>query len=275
MNIQNTYNVKIWHISDTHGLTHHIGPQLVHCIKALGCSKNILIHSGDATNNGTEQELYALNKTFGDIRREVPEIAIIFVIGNHDLYSGLAYTYIAKIVSNATVLLNSTAKIHGITIHGIPWLSNHHWDYKFKRGETHANKGTNLDCFAVPRHVDVLVTHGPPYGILDEANGHKHNHKGSKALRRAVERQKPSLHLFGHIHEQNTRGNVGQVDPSGFTHNEGGIRRLGYAYFVNSAMAGRWDRRHALLNDFHLIDVTPGRHGWKFNPYPIWVCAQQ
>ena len=47
--------------------------------------------------------------------------------------------------------------------------------------------------------IDVMLTHGPPMGILDETS--REEHVGCKHLRRAVERCKPQLHAFGHIHE--------------------------------------------------------------------------
>jgi Icc-related predicted phosphoesterase len=44
----------------------------------------------------------------------------------------------------------------------------------------------------------ILVTHGPPLGTLDTVfDG---SHVGSKALRDFIERTRPKLHLFGHIH---------------------------------------------------------------------------
>lgn len=45
----------------------------------------------------------------------------------------------------------------------------------------------------------VLITHGPPEGVLDLIN--EGEHVGSKALRGMVERRPPRLHLFGHIHQ--------------------------------------------------------------------------
>ena len=46
----------------------------------------------------------------------------------------------------------------------------------------------------MPTEVDVLITHGPPKGILDNGNG-------SVALREAIEMRKIRKHIFGHIHE--------------------------------------------------------------------------
>ncbi|KAE8374028.1 hypothetical protein BDV26DRAFT_284604 [Aspergillus bertholletiae] len=48
--------------------------------------------------------------------------------------------------------------------------------------------------------VDIMLTHGPPYGILDQVVG-SHASVGCEHLFRAVERAKPRLHVFGHIHE--------------------------------------------------------------------------
>ena len=44
-----------------------------------------------------------------------------------------------------------------------------------------------------------MLTHGPPHGILDEI--FPGENVGCENLRRAVERCKPRIHAFGHIHE--------------------------------------------------------------------------
>ena len=51
---------------------------------------------------------------------------------------------------------------------------------------------------AMPGEVDVLVTHGPPWGTLDP--GWKTAHAGSKALAEAVSVRKVQHHVFGHLH---------------------------------------------------------------------------
>jgi Icc-related predicted phosphoesterase len=51
----------------------------------------------------------------------------------------------------------------------------------------------------IPDSLDVLITHGPPFGILDQtAPGEMH--LGCKELLMAVEMKRPRVHLFGHIH---------------------------------------------------------------------------
>lgn len=48
--------------------------------------------------------------------------------------------------------------------------------------------------------VDILMTHGPPKGILD---GCPQGNVGCRNLLRALRRAKPLMHCFGHIHEGN------------------------------------------------------------------------
>ncbi len=54
------------------------------------------------------------------------------------------------------------------------------------------------DLARLERKIDsdtILITHGPPRGILDDQN------YGSNALRNLVDKNPPRLHLFGHIHQ--------------------------------------------------------------------------
>ena len=50
-----------------------------------------------------------------------------------------------------------------------------------------------------PDDIDILVTHGPPFGLLDVVEGETKN-LGCVHLRNYVERVKPKLACFGHIH---------------------------------------------------------------------------
>lgn len=59
---------------------------------------------------------------------------------------------------------------------------------------------------------DVLISHGPPMGILD-INMH-HKTCGSPAMLEAVIRLKPKIHCYGHIH--NRGGQVMKSDDTIF-----------------------------------------------------------
>ncbi len=63
----------------------------------------------------------------------------------------------------------------------------------FEKPETEQEK----DFASLEKLIDdntILVTHGPPYGVMD------YNY-GSKALKDLINRKTPRYHLFGHIHQ--------------------------------------------------------------------------
>ncbi|PLB55224.1 40S ribosomal protein S8e [Aspergillus steynii IBT 23096] len=76
------------------------------------------------------------------------------------------------------------------------------WAFAYERGEDRydAAKGARNPVPTFPPGVDVMLTHGPPYGILDQVVP-GHESVGCEHLYRAAERAKPRLHVFGHIHE--------------------------------------------------------------------------
>ncbi len=53
----------------------------------------------------------------------------------------------------------------------------------------------------IPEGTDILITHGPPYGILDKTFDKLS--VGCQDLLDAVIKIKPKYHIFGHIHESN------------------------------------------------------------------------
>ena len=79
------------------------------------------------------------------------------------------------------------------------------WGFAYERDEDRFNPAqhgaSQQPSHPVPDHgeVDVMITHGPPAGILDETK--QSINVGCKHLFDAVERCKPRLHAFGHIHE--------------------------------------------------------------------------
>ncbi|KAF2161655.1 hypothetical protein M409DRAFT_59036 [Zasmidium cellare ATCC 36951] len=56
----------------------------------------------------------------------------------------------------------------------------------------------NSDRWSIPENVDIVMTHGPPHGILDFGHGQNF---GCESLLKAVARARPLMHCFGHIHE--------------------------------------------------------------------------
>lgn len=97
--------------------------------------------------------------------------------------------------------------------------------------------------------IDIMITHGPPLGILDRTS--RGEDVGCKHLRRAVERCKPRLHVFGHIHEaaggvrmdwSGTKEEIGQSghkevrDQMGTYYDASNLRSGEQTLFVNASI---------------------------------------
>ena len=154
--------MKILHLSDTHGL--HLR------IKEMP-ETDVIVHSGDISNNGTEEEVL----DFLNWYIELPYPHKIFVTGNHDLCLWDAEG-IEDLPSNLHFLQDSGVEIDGVRFYGIAY--NH--------PET-----------LIPYDTDIVVTHEPPVMILDESVG---VHWGNAPLRNRIMEIKPRYHLFGHSH---------------------------------------------------------------------------
>ncbi|MGV3656308.1 MAG: metallophosphatase domain-containing protein [Chitinophagaceae bacterium] len=166
-----------------------------HCRhKSLKLPKgDVLLHAGDVTYKGERWEVMDFLDWFGKQNYTYK----IFIAGNHDFYfEKISSAAMQAVLPKEVIYLNDS----GITINNInvwgtpvtPWYYN--WAFNRPRG-TAINRHWQL----IPADTDVLITHGPPYGLLDTViNG---RNTGDKDLRKRVEALKPKVHLFGHIHE--------------------------------------------------------------------------
>ncbi len=175
--------MRIVCISDTH-LAHQEGD--------LGIPDgDLLIHAGDGTFEGTLAEVADFLKWLAGLRHPHK----VLIAGNHDWLFQKDPALARSIVpAGITYLEDSGVEIGGLRIYGSPWQPEFlRWAFNLPRGPRLREKWSRI-----PRDVDVLVTHGPPAGILDLTPDGEH--VGCADLRRAVERVKPRLHVFGHIH---------------------------------------------------------------------------
>ena len=154
--------MRILHLSDTHGLHHQI-----HDLPEA----NVIVHSGDISNNGTEDEVL----DFLNWYIELPYPHKIFVTGNHDLCLWDAEG-IENLPENVYFLQDCGIEIDGVKFFGLAY--NHQEDM-------------------IPDNTDVVITHEPPVMILDRSAG---THWGNAPLRNRIMEVKPRYHLFGHSH---------------------------------------------------------------------------
>jgi Icc-related predicted phosphoesterase len=154
---------------------------------------DVLIHAGDVCNRGTAAEALDFMNWFSNQNYAYK----IFIAGNHDFY--FEKEPIAAIQSllpeNVFYLNDSGITIEGISFWGSPITPEfHNMAFNRKRGIDIA-KHWDL----IPPDTDVLITHGPAYGILDKT--FQNWYVGCTDLLARIEEIKPQYHIFGHIHE--------------------------------------------------------------------------
>lgn len=175
-------------ISDTHGS--HWGIK----VPEADC----LIHAGDFSSHGRLPDTLDFLKWFNTH----PHPHKIFIAGNHDWLPekdpGLFQTLL-KQYPELTYLQDTSVVLDGLKVYGSPIQPTfYNWAFNRDRGEE-----IKRYWDMIPENTDVLITHGPPHGICDEAYRVGFNiteHVGCKDLFDATLRIAPKLHLFGHIH---------------------------------------------------------------------------
>ena len=191
--------LKIWHISDTHGY---------HNLLDIPKNIDIVIHSGDATNQinpaFNNNEMLDFIDWYSNL--DIP--VKIFVAGNHD--TSIEKRLITKSdfkKAGIIYLENETIKLYGLKIFGSP-NTLQYGKWSFMRSETSLSRlWENIDI-----DTDIIITHSPPYSILDLA--YRDNKKsvemtGSKSLIKKVLKINPKFHLFGHLHNNDRLFNFG------------------------------------------------------------------
>ncbi|MBI3568129.1 MAG: metallophosphatase domain-containing protein [Gemmatimonadetes bacterium] len=173
-------------LSDTHGLHDAIGTVP---------DGDVLIHAGDMTGRGTLEELAVFLAWF----QAQPHRAKLLIAGNHDwAFERQAAVAEALVPQGITYLRDAGVSLHGVTFWGSPWQPwFFDWAFNLHRGAEIAAKWA-----LIPDDVKVLITHGPPHGILDAVMRPPGKHEGCEALReRLGALPQLQVHAFGHIHE--------------------------------------------------------------------------
>jgi Icc-related predicted phosphoesterase len=179
--------MRIVCLSDTHNCNEQI----------IVPDGDILIHAGDATVSGNFFEVRDFCQWF----RKLPHKYKIFIAGNHDWLFERDNNFARSLVRDFIYLQDSAAEIEGLKIYGSPWQPRFFdWAFNLNRGIELAEKWKLISL-----DTDILITHGPPHGILDEVpRKFWVENTGCEELRKRVETLaefgKLKLHIFGHIH---------------------------------------------------------------------------
>lgn len=209
-------------ISDTHNNHNKI--------KDIG-QGDLIIHAGDFSSRGYKWESEQFIKWYS----KLPYSAKVLICGNHELGIENDYEYrFQQMCKEAGIIyLNDSSvelqflpgkvfvdenipdlakvKIHGSPI--TPWFFDWAWNRSIRddglvqdlrSGKTKSVLPIKPHWDLIPEGTNILVTHGPPHGILDELchvdGTPKGQFVGCPHLRDRIKEIKPDLHIFGHIH---------------------------------------------------------------------------
>ena len=181
--------MDIIHISDTHGYT----------VKIPKC--DVLIHSGDFGGRTSLEELKLFLNWFSNQLANLK----IFIGGNHDIVLEKNPIDSLKLIQSyknkgIIYLKDESYKYKNIIFYGSPYSPSFYrklWVFNADRGDEITEIWKKI-----PDNVDILITHTPPYKILDYVPEENKN-VGCKDLLNIIKSKLKNLklHCFGHIHE--------------------------------------------------------------------------
>ncbi|MEM1122625.1 MAG: metallophosphatase domain-containing protein [Bacteroidota bacterium] len=191
--------MKFVAISDTHGMHQQV----------LLPKGDVLLHSGDVSNIGRLNGVVDFLQWFSKQDFEYK----VFIAGNHDFYFERAseQDVLELIPDNVIYLNDSGVTINGINIWGSP-MSPRFGNWAFNR-----DRGEDIDQHwqLIPENTDILLTHGPPHGILDLT--YSNLNVGCEMLLERLRTVQPKYSIFGHIHEaagQMRKNNIHYINAS-------------------------------------------------------------
>lgn len=226
--------MKIVCISDTHYTDKHL-------LDLPIPNGDVLIHAGDATMRGEVGETAHFMNWFAS----QPHAVKIFVPGNHDWWferagQGYQWSDDVRTLINEFYEFEFNGTIY--TVFGSPWsLKFNNWAFNVTEKQMNTMFQSVLP---LTKPLDILITHGPPYSIMD-FYGAQHINKdgtvlgrgeylGSKAVQAFVNQTKPKLHIFGHIHSMH------------------GVQTKGPTTFINAAIL---DDDYKVVNKPILVEL--------------------
>lgn len=216
--------MKIYHI----GCTHQVHDKL-----SIPEDTDILIHTGDWSNSRdityNSEEFFKFRAWVEKKLSHIPYK--LFVPGNHSVFEyhneSLARTLFKEI--GVHFLVDKAVEIEGIKFYGSPFVPRMgDWVYMAERGKLH-KRWSNI-----PIDTDVLITHGPPKGMLDltEQYDHTLTQEGDQALKTIIKKNlhKLKLHMFSHIHSNSAVTNNGVLFREGVFYSNASVVKDGQRY---------------------------------------------
>lgn len=191
--------MKIVCISDIHG---HIDNLII-----PKC--DILLIGGDVSKYGRDihRDANWFNFEFNNWLSKQPAKNIVMTPGNHDIIFDKSPSLISDL--KCEILIDKMIDIDGLKIYGSPWsITFYNWGFNLDEDKL------ELVWEKIPKEVDILLLHCPPYGIMDYTKHPRYPSRriGSKSLLKKINEVHPKLVIFGHNH-----GQPGSIEQNGIT----------------------------------------------------------
>jgi Icc-related predicted phosphoesterase len=161
----------------------------------------------------------------GEWLRNYPAEFKVVIAGNHDfgfekdtVYADICLRHgiLGDEDKSIIYLQDSPVMLNGVKFYGspfTPWFYD--WAFNAWRGpeiKKHWDK--------IPDDTDVLITHGPAYGICDKVSGNSlgldevygKGHAGCVDLLNRIKEVNPKIHVSGHLHQGRGHVRRGQTD---------------------------------------------------------------
>jgi hypothetical protein len=233
MALQSTITTKFLIISDTHNFEFDGSAATSHPLQLPTPKADVLLHCGDLTHCGGVSSFKKTLKMLGSIDAELK----LLIPSNHDLELDKRYwetqtdhdgnpedpedralaikvmtgplateagvTYLNEGTHSFTLRSGASFSIYvsPYTPAFCDWAFSYaHDEDRFNAPQQVAPRAISIATNPIPQNVDIVMTHGPPKGILDAC---PQGNVGCENLLQAVRRVKPLMHCFGHIHEGN------------------------------------------------------------------------
>lgn len=192
--------MKITMISDTHNKHKQLNGDLP--------GGELLLHAGDISSMGYKHEIESFLTWFDKIDNYDTKV---FIAGNHDwgfqtkpdqcrgLLTG--YKTVDYLEDEELVLYfdgpNGDRPEENVRIYGSPWQPEfYNWAFNLPRNGPGLQHKWNM----IPENTDILITHGPAWGFVDDVEGRRGQHLGCELLAERIKEIKPKIHLCGHVH---------------------------------------------------------------------------
>ena len=182
--------MKIVAISDIHGQLNFTVPEA-----------DLLLIAGDLCpayhDSGSSIKLQEnwLDTEFRHWLSKQPIKETVVVFGNHGWIGEVAPKRVPLLNDNFHYLEDNSIEILGLKIYGTPVQPPFN-NWAFNRKEETLQKYWDN----IPEGLDVLLTHCPPYGIMDKTGNSEHI--GSKSLLKRIEEVRPTFSVYGHNHSE-------------------------------------------------------------------------